>query len=82
MTSGPCTSAGLSPPSPLGKGGMATDLVSPLTSVSTSIGCIVAPSEIFPTSAPASDGRPRALANSFETCRFPPVMLSKRALAS
>ena len=58
---------------------MITDLSSPLTIVWTSTGCMVAPIEIFPTVAPASEGRPRALANSFETSRFPAVMLSNRA---
>ena len=61
---------------------MTTDLVSPFTIVWISTGCMFAPTEIFPTGAPASEGRPSALANSFETSRFPPVTLSNCALAS
>ena len=45
---------------------------SPLTIVWTSIGCIVAPIEILPTFAPASDGRPSAPANSSDIKSRPP----------
>ena len=47
---------------------------SPLTTWSISIGCIAAPTEIFPMIEPASDGRPSALANCFEIRSRPPVM--------
>ena len=45
-----------------------------------SIGCMVAPIEISPATAPASDGRPRDFANSLETSSRPPVMLSRLRL--
>ena len=47
-----------------------------------SIGCIAAPMEILPATVPALTARPSASANSFETSKFPPVMLSNCALAS
>ena len=63
-------------------GGMTIDFVSPLTSWSIWIGCIAAPTEIVPTTEPASDGRPSAWANSFETTSLPFVMASDCAAAS
>ena len=76
MTSGPGTRFGAAGPIACGIGGMTIDFVSPLTSWSIWIGCIAAPTEIFPTIAPASDGRPSALANSLETSSRPFVMAS------
>src|SRR5207245_1780674 len=57
-------------------------LGAPLTSCVISIGCIAAPTEIFPTATPASARRPSALANSFEIRSRPPWILSNCALAS
>ena len=63
--------------------GSAADFTSPLASSwSISIGCIAAPTEIFPTIEPASDGRPSALANSFDIRSRPSVMLNDCAFAS
>ena len=81
MTSGPFTSVGVLGPPARSRGGMTTDLGSPLANWVISIGCIAAPTEIFPTIAPASDGRPSALANSFETRSRPLVILSDCASA-
>src|SRR5262245_12219893 len=92
ITSGPATSVGASAPaapacaSLLGdrprSGGLIADRDAALTMVVTTVGCIVAAIEIEPAIAPASDGRPRALANSCETIRCPPVTLRDCALRS
>jgi len=60
-------------------GGTTIDFGLPFTTCVISIGCIAAPTEIFPTTEPASDGRPRALAKSFEIRSWPPSMPSDRA---
>jgi len=62
ITSGP----GVVPGFGLGSAGMIIDLGSPLTSCVTSMGCIRALTEIFPTAESASAGRPSAAANSFD----------------
>ena len=40
---------------------------------------MAAPMEISPTTAPASEGRPRALAKSRDIASFPPLMVSNCA---
>src|SRR5439155_3309162 len=82
ITSGPDTRACACGPATLFNGGMITDLGSPFTTCVTSVGCITAPMDIVPTTAPTSDGRPSALENCFETRSRPPVTLSDCALAS
>ena len=54
ITSGPATRSGASGPTVCRIAGMTIELVLPLTSSSISIGCIAAPTEIFPTISPAS----------------------------
>ena len=79
MTSGPGTVPGRGTFS----GGNEADFTLPFSSRwLISIGSMVAPMEISPATAPVSDARPRALANSLETSSRPRVMLSNRALAS
>jgi hypothetical protein len=68
ITSGP----GVVPGFGLGSAGKTIDFGSPLTSCVTSIGCIRALMEIFPTAESASAGRPRAAANSFDIRSRPP----------
>src|SRR5512132_1449190 len=65
ITSGPGTNVGVPGPAAPLNGGITTDLGTPFTSCVTSIGRIVAPTEILPTAKSASAGRPRASANSF-----------------
>src|SRR6266571_3743279 len=62
--------------------GIVTDCRAPLTTVAISTGCMLVPIEIFPTTEPASDGRPSAWANSCEIRRRPSLMLSNCASAS
>src|SRR5437763_15397861 len=62
--------------------GTTIDLGLPFTTCVISIGCIAAPTEIVPTVEPASDGRPRALANSVETRSRPLAMRNNRAAGS
>ena len=52
MTSGPCVAVGAWAPDTLCTGGMVTPLSSPLTSSLISTGCMAAPIEISPTTAP------------------------------
>ena len=74
MTSGP----GTVPTPGCLSGGNEADVTLPFSSRwLISIGSMVAPSEIWPATEPVSDGRPRAFANSLETSRRPPVMLSE-----
>ena len=63
ITSGPGTRAGAFPPSACCSGGITIDLGVPFTNWVISIGCIATPMEISPPLEPASDGRPRTLAN-------------------
>ncbi len=79
ITSGP--GFGVSGLSVCCRGGITNDCGCPLASCVISIGCIAAPTETVPTAAPASVGRPSALANSFETRSRPLLMVSDCALA-
>src|SRR6266480_4634101 len=82
ITSGPGVSVGTPGPAAPLNGGIATDLGTPFTSCVISIGRIVAAIEILPTGDPASAGRPRPSANSFDIKSRPRWILSKRPLAS
>src|SRR4051794_11989351 len=69
ITSGPGIdpASGCDPPFWVRNGFITTDCAEPLTTLSISIGYMVARTEIFPTVEPASDNRPNDFANSSDT---------------